>query len=248
MKNSEIIKKDPSVPETNTGMKRRNFVKLLGGGIFVFFQPWERFDLASIPAFQERELTKDYNAFLQIAGDGMINCYTGKIEMGQGVITSLVQMMADELNVQIDKVKIVMGDTDLCPYDEGTWGSQTTQTFGPAMRAALAEARGVLMELASSQLGIPVSQLVVKDGVISDSKNPGKKVTYGQLAKGKKLERYLDVKPSVEDYTKFTYVGKPFKRMDSVQKVTGQAKYTGDLKLPGMVFARILRPLNILQN
>ncbi len=242
MKNSEIIKKDPSVPETNTGMKRRNFVKLLGGGIFVFFQPWERFDLSSIPAFQERELTKDYNAFLQIAGDGMINCYTGKIEMGQGVITSLVQMMADELNVQIDKVKIVMGDTDLCPYDEGTWGSQTTQTFGPAMRAALAEARGVLMELASSQLGIPVSQLVVKDGVISDSKNPGKKVTYGQLAKGKKLERYLDVKPSVEDYTKFTYVGKPFKRMDSVQKVTGQAKYTGDLKLPGMVFARILRP------
>ncbi|HPM19604.1 MAG TPA: molybdopterin-dependent oxidoreductase, partial [Bacteroidales bacterium] len=144
--------------------------------------------------------------------------------------------------VQFEKVKIIMGDTELCPYDEGTWGSLTVREFGPAMRIALAEARAVLVEMASSQLGVPVSQLEVKDGIVYDIRNPSKKVSYAQLAKGKKLEKYLDVKPPVEDYTKFTYVTKPFKRTDSVLKVTGQAKYTADLKLPGMVFARILRP------
>ena len=118
----------------------------------------------------------------------------------------------------------------------------STRIFGPSMRAAAAEARGVLLELASEQLGVPVSQLEVKDGVITDTKNPKNSVSYAQLTKGKKIEKFLDVKPSVEDYTKFTYVGKSYKHSDAVLKVTGEAKYTGDLKLPGMVFARILRP------
>ncbi len=162
--------------------------------------------------------------------------------MGQGAITSLPQMMADELNVPLEKIKMVMGDTDLCPWDAGTWGSQTIQTFGPAMRAAAAEARGVMVDLGAAKLGVPASQLEVKDGVIIDIKNPKNRVTYAQLAQGKKLEKFLDVKPPVEDYTKFTYVGKSYKHSDAIAKVTGQAKYTGDLRLPGMVFARILRP------
>ena len=140
MKKSESIEKVQTPKETRTGMKRRNFVKLLGGGIFIFFQPWDLTDIFGAILPQRRTLTDDYNAFLQIAVDGSVNCYTGKIEMGQGVITSLAQMMADELNVPLGKVKMVMGDTDLCPWDAGTWGSQTTQTFGPAMRAAAAEA------------------------------------------------------------------------------------------------------------
>jgi nicotinate dehydrogenase subunit B len=242
MKKSESIEKVQTPKETRTGMKRRNFVKLLGGGIFIFFQPWDLTDIFGAILPQRRTLTDDYNAFLQIAVDGSVNCYTGKIEMGQGVITSLAQMMADELNVPLGKVKMVMGDTDLCPWDAGTWGSQTTQTFGPAMRAAAAEARGVLTELASQKLGVPVSQLEVRDGRVVDTRNPGKNISYAALAKGQKLEKYLDVKPSVEDYTKFTYVGKSYKHSDARIKVTGQAKYTGDLKLPGMVFARILRP------
>ena len=226
----------------SSGMKRRSFIKILGGGIFIFFQPWSALDLLAIPAEQARSLTKDYNAFLHIAEDGTVSCFTGKIEMGQGVITSLAQMMADELNVPFERIKMVMGDTDLCPYDAGTWGSQTTQTFGPAMRAAAAEARAVLVELASARLGVPASQLEVKDGLVVDSKNTKSSITYAQLAKGKKLEKYMDVKPAAEDYTKFTYVGKPYNRVDSVQKVTGEAKYAGDLKLSGMVFARVLRP------
>src|SRR5512133_3265513 len=182
-------------------MKRRSFFKIAGGGIFIFFQPWNALDLLSMPAPQGRSLTKDYNAFLQIAEDGTVKCFTGKIEMGQGIITSLPQMMADELNVPLEKVKMIMGDTDLCPYDMGTWGSLTTRSFGPSMRAAAAEARAVLVEMASERLGVPASQLEVKDGVITDTKDPSKTLTYAALAKGQKIEKYLDTKPPVEEHT-----------------------------------------------
>ncbi len=242
MKKSEEKTTKQSGATTVSGMKRRSFVKLLGGGIFIFFQPWNILDLLALPQQQRRSLTRDYNAFLHIAEDGTISCYTGKIEMGQGIITSLAMMMAEELNVPFEKVKMVMGDTELCPYDAGTWGSQSTQTFGPAMRAAAAEAKAVLLDMASSQLGVPVNRLEVKDGIVADSTDPKKSVSYASLVKGKKLEKYLDVKPVSEEYTKFTYVGKPYKKVDSIEKVTGRAKYTGDLKIPGMVFARILRP------
>jgi isoquinoline 1-oxidoreductase len=242
MKKIDSDEKIATGTRESTGMQRRSFVKLLGGGIFIFFQPWDLNCMSNLTIPQSERMTKDYNAFLQIATDGTVKCFTGKIEMGQGVITSLTQMMADELNVPFEKIQLVMGDTDLCPYDEGTWGSMTTPYFGPEWRAAAAEAKGVLFDLASKQMGVPVTQLEVKDGIISDLKNPKKKVAYAQLAKGKKLEKYLDIKPSPEEYTKFTIIGKPYKRIDSKLKVTGQAKYTGDLRLPGMVFARILRP------
>ncbi len=223
-------------------MRRRSFVKALGGGIVLFFAPWNALDLLALPVPQRRSLTKDYNAFLHIATDGSVSCYTGKIEMGQGIITSLAQMMADELNVPLSKVKMVMGDTDLCPYDAGTWGSLTTRVFGPAMRAAAAEAKSVLLQMASEKLGVAADRLEVVDGVVTESGNPSVRVSYAELAQGKKLERYLDVKPAPEDHTKFTLVGKSLKHSDGYEKVTGRAKYTGDLKLPGMLHARILRP------
>lgn len=224
------------------GIPRRDFFKILGSGIIIFFRPWRALDLLSMPAEQRRSLPSDYNAFLHISEDGTVQCFTGKIEMGQGVITSLAQEMADELNVPYEKVKMVMGDTDLCPWDAGTWGSLTTRVFGPSMRAAAAEARGVLLDLASAKLGVPVARLEAKEGVVSDPQNPKNSVTYAELTKGKRIEKFLDVKPAVEDYTKFTYIGKSYKHSDAKLKVTGEAKYTGDLKLPGMVFASILRP------
>jgi isoquinoline 1-oxidoreductase len=231
-----------SAEMAGTGMKRRNFFKILGGGIVLLFNPFSLGDLLALPAEQRRTLTKDYNAFLHIAEDGTVTCFTGKIEMGQGIVTSLLQMMADELNVPLAKMKIVMGDTELCPWDAGTWGSLTIRAFGPAMRAAAAEARAVLVQMASARLGVPVGQIQVKDGIVADVRDASNSVTYGELAKGKKLEKYLDVKPPVEDHTQFTIVGKSLMRSDAYDKVTGRAKYTGDLKLPGMLHARILRP------
>src|ERR1035437_1755878 len=242
------MKKETKVSQVNTptlapkGMERRDFFKLVGGGIIVFFLPRCSNAQPGKPAAREESLPKDYNAFLLIGEDGTITCFTGKIEMGQGIITSLAQTMADELNVQMEKVKMVMGDTDLCPWDGGTWGSMTTRGFGPDMRAAAAEAKGVLLGLASAKLKIPATQLSVTNGVVTDSKNPNNSVTYSQLTKGKKIKKFLDTKPPVKEYTEFNYVGKSFLRQDSKLKVTGEAKYTGDLKISGMVFARILRP------
>ena len=242
MKRTDLKKFGSSHEKVNVGIPRRNFLKLLGGGIFIFFQPWPYIELSGYTAEQARSLPKDYNAFLQITEDGMVKCFTGKIEMGQGINTSLAQTMADDLEVSFEKVQMVMGDTDICPWDAGTWGSQTTRSFGPNMRAASAEARGVLMDMAAEHFKVPVSQLQVKDGIITDTKNQKNRISYGQLARGRRIERYLDVKPTPEDHTKFTLIGKPLHRVDSEQKVTGEAKYTGDIKLPGMVYARILRP------
>jgi isoquinoline 1-oxidoreductase len=225
-----------------SGMKRRDFFKLLGGGIFIFFQPWHPFELFDLQTQQRRSLPTEFNAFLQIAEDGSVNCYTGKIEMGQGAITSLAQIMADEIEVSFEKVKMVMGDTDLCPWDGGTNGSQTIRSFSPRMRVAAAEAKTVLMQLGSDYLHVPVSQLEVKDGIISDIRNNKSNVSYGELAKGKRIEKHLDGKPELKDYTKFKYVGKPFLHQDARIKVTGEARYSADIQLPGLLHARILRP------
>jgi len=225
-----------------SGIQRRDFFKLLGGGIFIFFQPWETFELFDLQTQQRRSLPTEFNAFLQIAEDGSVNCYTGKIEMGQGAITSLAQIMADEIEVPFERVKMVMGDTDLCPWDGGTSGSNTIRTFSPRMRVAAAEAKTVLMQLASDHLHLPVSQLQVKDGVISDIRNSNSKVSYGELARGKSIEKHLDGKPELKDHTKFKYVAKPYLHQDSRVKVTGEAKYAADIQLPGLLHARILRP------
>ncbi len=223
-------------------IKRRDFFTLLGGGVMVYFGTGNPSELMAMPMAQRRELPKDYNAFLRIDEDGTVHCHTGKIEMGQGPITSLPQQIADELDVALESVKMVMGDTLLCPYDAGTWGSLTTREFSHYLRAAGAEARAVLLQLGSEYLEIPLENLQVNKGIISGKSNPKKQVSYGELAKGKRIERFLDEKPAVKDHTRFHYVGQSRLHSDGELKVTGKAEYTGDLKLPGMVYAKVLRP------
>jgi len=162
--------------------------------------------------------------------------------MGQGIITSLAQMLAEELDVPLNTVDMVMGDTALCPWDAGTFGSRSTKYFGPPLRQAAAEARAVLIQLAAEHLRTPQEKLMAKDGMVFVQKNPIKKISYAQLAKGKKIERHLTKKPPIKHYSKHTISGKPTDSLDSRQKVTGEAKFAGDIRLPGMLFARILRP------
>jgi isoquinoline 1-oxidoreductase len=151
-------------------------------------------------------------------------------------------MMADELDVELEKVKIVMGDTALCPYDAGTWGSLTTRQFGPAMLAATAEARAVLLSMGAEYLQTTPDQVEISKGVISIKNKKKKNVTYGQLAKGQKIEKFLDVKPKPKDYSEYKIMGKSYFHADALEKVTGKALYTGDFRMPGMVWAKILRP------
>jgi nicotinate dehydrogenase subunit B len=223
---------------------RRAFLKGMGGGLFIFFfagdslfgqeQPRQRRISQSLP--------DDFNAFLRIGEDGRVSCFTGKIEMGQGVITSLAQMLADELEVPLDSVDMVMGDTASCPWDMGTFGSMSTRFFGPPLRAAAAEARAVLIELAADYLKIPASQLKVEAGVIFHKSQRQKKVTYAQLTQGKRIARRLKREAVLEKASDFTIVGTPVLRRDAEEKVTGKAKFAGDLREPGMLYAKILRP------
>ena len=224
---------------------RREFFKRSGGGILIFVALNDLLfgqEEAGRPRGGRPGLPSDFNAFLRIGEDGRVTCLTGKIEMGQGPITSLPQMLAEELETPLDTVDIIMGDTDLCPWDMGTFGSMTTRMFGPALRAAAAEAKVVLLELAADSLKVPQAQLVAKDGVIFDQQNQKNRMTYGQLAKGQKIERHLQAKPSLKDPTQFKIAGKSLTHRDGEAKVTGKAQYAADIRLPGMLYARILRP------
>jgi len=243
MDNHELLNLDFTDIKFDPNLSRRDLLKTLGGGIIIFFCIGD----SSVLEAQRRgggrgSLPDDFNAFLRIGADGRVTCFTGKIEQGQGVITSLAQMLADEVDVPLESVDMVMGDTSVCPWDMGTFGSMSTRFFGPPLRAAGAEARRVLLELAAEQLKVPQERLVADNGVIYDSRQKDKRVTYGELAQGKTIARRAKEKPTLKKPSEFKVMNKSFKRRDSVEKVTGKAQYAGDIRLPGMLYAKLLRP------
>lgn len=230
-------------PESAAKMDRRKFLKVAGSGLFLFFFVS---DVSSLVQTGERRFgsryPSDFNAYLRIAEDGSVTCFTGKIEMGQGVVTSLAMELAEELDVPLERVKMVMGDTDLCPWDMGTFGSLSTRYFGPALRKAAAEARQVLLQLAAQHLNVPVARLRTEAGNIFDQQNPGKKVTYQDLTRGKRIERRLGEVVMPKDPSEFKLMGRPVNRRDAQEKVTGKALYAADIRFPNMLYAKILRP------
>jgi nicotinate dehydrogenase subunit B len=220
---------------------RRAFLKLAGSGVFILFSVD---DLCSLD--QERSgqssYPDDFNAYLKIGEDGRVTCYSGKIEMGQGNTTALAQMLAEELDVPFDAVDMVMGDTKLCPWDGGTNGSRSIKYFGPALRAAGAEAREVLIQLAAEHLELPPARLAAHNGFVIDRTNSGTRLAYGALAKGRRIERHLATKPALKGPVAFRVIGQALPPRDALEKVTGKATFAGDVRLPGMLHGRILRP------
>ena len=226
-------------------LSRRDFIKLLGGGIVVMVSVGDAEWLAQEPArFQGggRSLPSDFNAFLRIGADGRVTCFTGKIEQGQGAISALPLMLAEELEVSPSAVDMVMGDTDLCPYDMGTFGSQCIRAFGPALRAAAAEARSVLIELAAEKMNLPQDRLQAGDGAVFEISKPARKITYGELARGQSIARHVSPKPALKKPAEFKVMGTPALHRDARDKVTGRALYAADIRVPGLFYARILRP------
>ncbi len=219
---------------------RRDFFKFTGGGIAVLMALKDT-SLITESLEQQRGYPTDFNAYVLVGEDGRVTVFSGKIEMGQGVLTSQAQMAAEELCVSLDSVDMVLGDTDRVPWDAGTWGSLTTRVFGPALRAGCAKAREVLLELASEHLSVPVNQLHVENGVVSVV-GGGKSVTYAELAKGKKIARTLDHDAVLHAVKDFAVMGQSPERLDATAKVTGAAHYAGDIRLPGMLRARLVRP------
>jgi isoquinoline 1-oxidoreductase len=223
------------------GLSRRELLTMAGPGLFLCFSvgTLSAQEPARLPARQG--YPSDLNAYLRIAPDGRVTCFSGKVELGQGAMTVLAQILAEELDVTYDSVDMVLGDTELCPYDMGTFGSMNVRNFGPALRGAGAEAKAILLQMASEQLQAPAARLRVKTGVVTDPDTPGKSVTYGQLVQGKRIERHMANVP-VKPVAAYTVVGHAASRKDALDKVTGKAKYAGDFMFAGMLHARLVRP------
>jgi isoquinoline 1-oxidoreductase len=225
-------------------VSRREFLQLTGTGLLVIaaLDMLALAQEAARPPAGRQGYPTDLNAYLHIGADGRITCLVGKIEMGQGAMTSLPQLVAEELDVPLTSVDIVMGDTDLCPWDMGTFGSLSIRQFGPVLRAAAAEARAVLLQLASERLQTPVADLKLDAGSVVDPARADRRVSYGQLTEGERIERRLEGKPVLEAVRTFTIVGTSAPRRDAIDKVTGTAKFAGDIVPPGALHARLLRP------
>jgi isoquinoline 1-oxidoreductase len=237
MNDEYYLELDFQDPSTALSINRREFLKATGCGIFILFS------IGDLELFaQRRELPSDINAFLKIGEDGRVTCFTGKIEMGQGIVTSLAQMLADELDVTLEMVDMVMGDTDLCPWDRGTFGSRSTRFFGPPLRAAAAAGRLILLQLAAEQLDVSAKKLKTDSGHVIDSLDEKNRISYAHLVKGKKIERQLKQAAPLKNPADFKIINTPVTRRDAREKVTGTALYAGDIRIPGMLYARILRP------
>jgi len=220
-------------------LSRRDFLRISGSGIFIFFAEGAFGDITQQQ--RGRSYPSDYKAYLKIGDDGRVSLYCSKIEMGQGIITSMAQMLAEELDVALDSIDMVMGDTMLCAWDGGTTGSRSTKYFGPQVRKAGAEARAILLQLASEKLNTEPGLLVVKNGVVSDKTDAANQVTYAEIVRGKQIDRHIPNVP-IKPVSEHSVSGKPTLRRDARLKVTGEAKYTGDMVLPGMLHARVLQP------
>ncbi|WP_243319837.1 molybdopterin cofactor-binding domain-containing protein [Geothrix sp. SG200] len=221
-------------------MRRRDFLQGVAAGAVTFLFTIPAGSAPIVPT-RPGAYPEDFNAFLKISADGRVGCFVGKVELGQGAMTVLAMLVAEELELDPAKVDMVLGDTDLCPWDLPTGGSLTMWHTAPVLRGAAAEARAVLLGMASNSLNAPVADLALKDGAIWVKTAPARRTTFGELVKGRKLERHLGkVKP--KPLSDCTLIGRRVPRKDALAKVTGAAKYAGDLRLPGTLHACILRP------
>ncbi len=230
----------PTVPPVG----RREFLKVTATGLLVLiaFDPTEALQEENWQGGRQGYPT-DINAYLHIGTDGRVTGYVGKVELGQGSMTSLGQLLTEELNVAPSAVSVVMGDTDLCPWDMGTFGSLSVRQFGPVLRQAAADARATLVGMAADRLKVPADRLTVAEGVVYDTADRTRHVSYGQLTEGRQIERRGVAHAPLEPVRAFSVVGQSLPRADALGKVTGAAAYAGDIVPPGgALHARILRP------
>lgn len=188
------------------------------------------------------QLTNWLDDWLAINPDGTVTAFSGKVELGTGVRTALAQIVAEELEVPFERVHMVMGDTERTPDEGYTAGSMTISTSGTALRNAAAEARRVLLEMAVKQLDARLDELTVQDGLISLIRHPERKITYAELMGGKAFNLEVTGNVPLKDSKTYTIVGTSTPREDIPRKVAGQPSFIQDLRVPGMLHGRLVRP------
>ncbi len=249
MKSAEIINESiipdlkgqlPNQPRAV--INRRKFFKWLGSGLAVALvlphapllaAPEEALIAEKIPDGQ-------IGAWLHINQQGIVTVFTGKVEVGQNIRTSLAQIVAEELLVPITAIKMVMGDTDLVPYDAGTFGSRSTPAMGSQLRKAAGAAREVLLDLAAQEWKVAKKTLKLANGKIINPANQ-KSLNYGEVIKGKQLLQTISEAAVATPVSQWKIAGTSVPKVNGRDFLTGKHKYVSDMKLPGMVYGKVLR-------
>ncbi|MGC1164169.1 MAG: molybdopterin cofactor-binding domain-containing protein [Candidatus Sulfotelmatobacter sp.] len=222
---------------------RREFFKFMGAGILVVctLKGVHAQESGSGKRRSGEELPNDIGGWLHIGENGIVTVYTGKVEVGQNIRTSLSQAVAEELLVGVDKIQMVMGDTQLTPFDMGTFGSRTTPTMSPQLRKAASAARELLIGLAAAEWKVDRQRLIAADGKITDPQSK-RSVEYGALIKGQQLTQTIDAGDALLPATQWKVQGQSAGKVDGRDFVTGKHRYPIDRRLPGMLHGKILRP------
>ncbi len=231
-------------PVYRFALPRREFFKRVGGGLIVV-------SLIPTAAAQESgggrrgfrggRRPQELGAWLHIGEDGLISVFTGKAEVGQNIRTSLTQVVAEELRTPVPSIRLVMADTDLTPFDAGTFGSRTTPDMAAQLRRVGAAAREILLDLAASSLTQKREELVVADGRVS-SKDGKASATFAELTKGEKILKPIPASPPITPAESWKIAGTSFRKISGRELVTGKQTYSPDIRRPGMLYGKVLRP------
>jgi nicotinate dehydrogenase subunit B len=230
-------------PTYHFDVDRREFFRFLGAGVLIVsvLKDARALQESGAAGAQGPSLPKEIGAWLHIGEDGGVTVYTGKVEVGQNVRTSLTQAVAEELHVPVNAIQMVMGDTKLTPYDRGTFGSRTTPEMNLQLRKVASAARDTLLVLAATQWQVDRKRLTAADGKITDS-GSNRTVEYAALVKGKQLTETLPVEDPLIPAAQWTVAGQPLPKVNGRDFVTGKHRYPCDQQLPDMLYGKVLRP------
>jgi CO/xanthine dehydrogenase Mo-binding subunit len=232
---------------------RRAFLKASGALIVTLAAP--RAGLAQASGAAPVRLRPDQlDSWIAIDRNGAVMAFLGKVDGGQGLDVAIAQIVAEELDVPYASVSVVMGETATTINQGGASASTGVQKGGATLRDVAAEARRVLLELAGRRLGLPAAQLAVADGVVAAAADPARRVSYAELIGGGSFDTPLEwngrignslaakgkARPKRPD--QYRIVGTPRERRDVAAKVYGRFEYVGDVKVPGMLHGRMIRP------
>jgi nicotinate dehydrogenase subunit B len=181
-----------------------------------------------------------FETFIKITSDGSVTAYNGHVDLGTGIRTALGQIVAEELDVSFARVVVVLGDSSRVPNQGATIASETIQITAVPLRKAAAQARQFLVARAAERLGMPVEELAIEDGLIRGKDN--RSVSYGELIAGDSFRLELADDVEVKDVNAYTIVGQSVPRVDLPAKATGELVYVHDVRLPGMLHGRVVRP------
>jgi isoquinoline 1-oxidoreductase len=231
-------------PTYHFAMPRRDFFKMMGGGIVIFCLldgPLGAQESGRGRRGRGESLPQDVAAWLHVNENGEVTVCTGKVEVGQNIRTSLTQAVAEELGVAPGSIQLLMGDTDRVPFDMGTFGSRTTPTMNPQLRRAAAAARDALIDLAAETWKLDRTKLIAANGAVSDPAS-GRTASYAELAKGRELAKAIPAVDPLIPASEWKVMGRPLAKVNGRDIVTGRHRYPSDIKLPGMLYGKVLRP------